>query len=84
MKYWCNPFYGEDQTGIYSRIIYNDIDLFLSNDRYFRSADEMEDGIDGKPNPDKHFLGEKQLNWLEDALVKAMQLLKSSLTAARY
>ena len=70
-KYWCNPFYGEDQKGIYSQISYSDMDLFLTDDRWWRSADELEDSIDGKPNPEKHFFGEKQLNWLEDALVQS-------------
>jgi alkaline phosphatase D len=76
MKYWCNPFYGENQKGIYSQISYSDVDMFLTDDRYFRSADEMEDSINGKPNPDKHFLGEIQLKWLEDALVQSLATFK--------
>jgi alkaline phosphatase D len=76
MKYWCNPFYGEDQKGIYSQISYSDVDLFLTDDRYFRSADELEDSINGKPNPDKHFFGDKQLNWLEDALEQSLATFK--------
>jgi alkaline phosphatase D len=75
-RYWCNPFYGENQKGIYSQISYSDVDLFLTDDRYFRSADEMEDSIDGKPNPNKHFLGETQLKWLEDALVQSLATFK--------
>jgi alkaline phosphatase D len=76
MKYWCNPFYGEDQHGIYSQISYGDVDLFLTDDRYFRSADELEDSINGKPNPDKHFFGDRQLKWLEDALVQSLATFK--------
>ncbi len=76
MNYWCNPFYGEDQKGTYSQISYSDVDLFLTDDRYFRSADEMEDSINGKPNPDKHFFGDKQLNWIEDALVQSPATFK--------
>ncbi len=76
MRYWCNPFYGEDQQGIYSQISYGDVDLFLTDDRYFRSADEMEDSIYGKPNPDKHFFGDRQLKWLEDALVQSRATFK--------
>jgi alkaline phosphatase D len=75
-KYWCNPFYGEDQKGIYSQISYSDIDLFLTDDRYFRSGDEMEDSVNGKPNPDKHFLGDKQMKWLQDALVQSLATFK--------
>ena len=76
MKYWCNPFYGEDQKGIYSQIAYSDVDLFLTDDRYFRSADDMEDSINGKPNPDKQFLGNKQLRWLEDELLQSHTIFK--------
>jgi alkaline phosphatase D len=76
MKYWCNPFYGEDQKGIYSQLSYSDVDLFLTDDRYFRSADEFADSVNGKPNPGKHFLGQKQLHWLEDALVQSLATFK--------
>jgi alkaline phosphatase D len=76
MKYWCNPFYGENQKGIYSQISYSDMDLFLTDDRYFRSADEFEDSLNGNPNPDKHFFGDKQLSWLEDALVQSRATFK--------
>jgi alkaline phosphatase D len=75
-KYWCNPFYGENQKGIYSQISYSDLDLFLTDDRYFRSADELNDSLNGKPNPDKHFFGQKQLHWLEDALVQSLATFK--------
>jgi alkaline phosphatase D len=75
-KYWCNPFYGADREGIYSQISSNDMDLFLTDDRWWRSADQMEDSIDGKPNPGKHFFGEKQLAWLEDALVQSHAVFK--------
>ena len=76
MKYWCNTFYGENQQGIYSQISYSDMDLFLTDDRYFRSADDLEDSIHGAPNPDKHFFGSKQLDWLEDALVQSHATFK--------
>jgi alkaline phosphatase D len=76
MKYWCNPFYGEDQKGIYSQLSYSDMDLFLTDDRYFRSADEFADSVNGKPNPEKHFFGQKQLHWLEDALVQSLATFK--------
>jgi alkaline phosphatase D len=76
MKYWCNPFYGQNQQGIYSQISYSDVDLFLTDDRYFRSADDLEDSLYGKPNPEKHFFGNKQLDWLEDALVQSQATFK--------
>jgi alkaline phosphatase D len=76
MKYWCNPFYGQNGKGIYSQVSYSDVDLFLTDDRFFRSADELEDSIEGKPNPGKHFFGGKQLAWLEDALVQSRAIFK--------
>jgi alkaline phosphatase D len=75
-KYWSNPFYGQDGQGIYTQLAYGDVDLFLTDDRYFRSADEMLDSLDGKPNPRKHFLGRKQLDWLEDALIQSSASFK--------
>jgi alkaline phosphatase D len=76
MDYWCNTSYGEDQKAIYSQVSYSDLDLFLTDDRWWRSADQMEDSIGGKPNPGKHFFGEKQLAWLEDALVQSQAVFK--------
>ena len=76
MKYWCNSYYGQNQQGIYSQVSYSDVDLFLTDDRYFRSADELEDSIDGKPNHEKHFFGDKQLNWLKDALIQSHATFK--------
>jgi alkaline phosphatase D len=75
-KYWCNPFYGFDQQGMYSQISYSDLDLFLTDDRWWRSADELEDSIGGKPNSGKHFFGDTQLAWLEDALVQSHAVFK--------
>jgi len=76
LKYWCNPFYGEDHQGIYSQVSYSDVDLFLTDDRWWRGADELEDSIDGKPNPGKLFFGSRQLAWLEDALVQSQAVFK--------
>jgi alkaline phosphatase D len=68
MKYWCNPSYGQDGKGIYTKISYGDVDIFLTDDRYFRSANDLADSINGKPNPDKHFFGTAQIEWLKNAL----------------
>ncbi|HEX4850612.1 MAG TPA: hypothetical protein VFV08_07395, partial [Puia sp.] len=54
MSYWPNPSYGEGDKGIYTKVSYADVDLFLTDDRYFRSANDLADSINGKPNPDKH------------------------------
>ena len=69
LKYWANPSYGQNQEGIYTKISYSDVDVFLTDDRYFRSANEMADSVGNKPNPEKHFLGKKQMEWLKNALL---------------
>ena len=68
-KYSLNPSYGEEGKGIYTKISYGDIDIFLTDDRYFRSEDEMPDSIDGKPSAAKTFFGAMQMEWLRNALL---------------
>ena len=69
MKYWCNPSYGENGQGIYTKLTYNDADLFLLDDRWFRSNDDMKDSINGQPNTDKRMFGDQQMEWLKNALL---------------
>jgi alkaline phosphatase D len=68
-NYWCNPTSGEDEKGIYSMFTYGDIDVFLTDDRFFRSEDEIPDSIDGKPNTNKSYFGKAQMEWLKNALI---------------
>jgi alkaline phosphatase D len=67
-KYSVNPSYGEEEKGIYTKISYSDVDLFLTDDRYFRSEDEMPDSVNGKASADKTFFGAAQMEWLKNAL----------------
>ena len=69
MNYFCNPSYGENGQGIYSLISWADVDVFMTDDRWWRSADRMKDSIDGKPNPDKRMLGIQQMEWLKNSLL---------------
>jgi len=69
MNYSCNPSYGQKSEGIYSVVSYGDVDIFLTDDRYFRSEDDMPDSINGKANPDKTYFGKMQLDWLKNALL---------------
>lgn len=69
MNYSCNPSYGQKGEGIYSLVSYGDVDIFLTDDRWFRSEDDMPDSIDGKPNPDKTYFGKMQMDWLKNALL---------------
>jgi alkaline phosphatase D len=68
-NYWLNPSYGMNEQGIYSMISYADVDIFMMDDRWWRSADNMKDSIDGKPNPDKLMWGKEQMDWLKNSLL---------------
>lgn len=68
-NYSANPSYGENSKGIYTQFSYNDVDVFLTDDRYFRSQDEMKDTLDAFGQPTKTFLGEQQMEWLKNALL---------------
>lgn len=69
MKYFCNPSYGENGQGIYTMTSWGDADIFITDDRWFRSEDKMKDSIDGKPNSEKRMLGQQQMEWLKNALL---------------
>src|SRR5688572_24144305 len=69
MNYFCNPSYGENGQGIYTMTTLADVDIFLTDDRWWRSADAMKDSIDGRPNPGKRMLGAQQMEWLKNALL---------------
>lgn len=68
MNYWLNPAYGEEGKGIYGMFSYSDVDVFLTDDRFFRSEDETPDSINGQPNAGKSYFGKMQLEWLKNAL----------------
>ncbi len=65
---WCNPSFGENGRGVYSKFSYNDVDFFLLDDRWFRSNDETPDSLDGKPNVDKRMFGKEQMEWFKNAM----------------
>jgi alkaline phosphatase D len=68
-SYFCNPSYGENGQGIYSMITFGDADIFLTDDRWWRSDDHMKDSVNGKPNPEKRMLGKQQMDWLKNSLL---------------
>lgn len=74
--YTCNPSCGEEGKGIYTKISYSDADLFLTDDRYFRSAPELADSIKSLPNGEKTFFGKQQLQWLQNALLQSKATFK--------
>ena len=83
MNYWANPSYGQNGEAIYSKISYGDCDFFLMDDRWYRSADDMEPLVDGKPNPDKRMWGKKQLDWLKNSLIFSKANFKFIVTGSQ-
>jgi alkaline phosphatase D len=67
-SFWANPSYGENGQGIYTRISHGDVDIFMLDDRTWRSSDRLPDSVDGKPNPLKKMFGDQQMEWLKNAL----------------
>jgi len=75
-SYFPNTSAGENGQGIYTMINWGDADLFLTDDRWWRSADLMKDTVDGKPNPEKRMLGKQQMDWLKNALLQSTATFK--------
>ncbi len=83
-KYWANKNYGEaDNAGIYSKFSWSDCDFFLTDNRYHRSPDRIHDSINGKPNCDKKYFGDKQLKWLEENLLTSNATFKFIATGSQ-
>jgi len=76
MNFTVNPSYGENDKGIYSVINYSDVDVFLTDDRYFRSEDKMPDSINGLLNTEKTYFGNMQMDWLKNALLYSKATFK--------
>jgi len=68
-SYFCNPSAGENGQGIYTMTNWGDVDVFMTDDRWWRSADRMKDSVNGKPNPEKRMLGKQQMEWLKNSLL---------------
>jgi alkaline phosphatase D len=70
-RYWANPSYGLPGTpGVFGRVRVGDIDVFLLDGRWYRSANRMQDGAD------KTMFGAGQLAWLRNALVYSNAAVK--------
>lgn len=74
--YWANPSSGRQGQGIYTQLSYGDADLFLCDDRWWRSADAVPDSINGQPNRAKTFLGTEQMEWLKNSLLYSQATFK--------
>jgi alkaline phosphatase D len=63
--FWANPSYGlPNNGGITSMFTWNDVDVFLLDNRHFRSPNERKSG-------ERTILGKNQLEWLKDALASS-------------
>lgn len=70
-RYWANPSYGLPETpGIFTTFSFLDADVFLLDDRWYRSADRI------VGDPDKTMLGRAQLDWLKQALTASTAKFK--------
>lgn len=82
-NYTLNPSYGEDGKGIYTKVSYADVDLFLMDDRFFRAESELLDSINGQPNTEKTYWGAKQLDWLKNAMLYSKATFKIIVTGSQ-
>ena len=68
--FWGNPSYGiEGSRGITSRFTWADVEFFLLDDRWNRSADMRRTGP-------RQILGPAQLEWLSDSLASSGAIFK--------
>lgn len=70
-RYWANGSYGLTEVpGIFSRVSYEDVDIFLLDDRYHRDDDSAPEA------PGKTMLGAAQLEWLKRELLQSRASFK--------
>lgn len=68
--FWPNPSYGVmDKPGVTTSFELIDLQVFLLDDRYYRSANDRKDG-------DRTILGDHQIEWLIDALASSTATFK--------
>lgn len=67
--YFPNHSAGENGQGIYTMLSHHDVDLFLTDNRWWRSEERIRDSVNGQANPDKRMLGPQQMEWLKNSLL---------------
>lgn len=76
-NYFPQRNYGNNgMDGIYQSFKFSDAQFFMMDDRFYRSANELPDMVDGKQNPDKVFYGKMQMNWLKNGLLSSNAVFK--------
>lgn len=76
VDYWGNRTFGENNQGIYSKFNYADCEFFMLDNRFFRSANELKDSLNGKPNPEKVMFGKQQMQWLKNGMISSYAKFK--------
>ncbi|MBM4374564.1 MAG: alkaline phosphatase family protein [Deltaproteobacteria bacterium] len=75
-EYWANATYGVAGTpGVFSTYRWGDVELFLLDDRYYRSPES---------DPKGTMLGSGQTKWLEDALLASTATFKLLVTGSMW
>ena len=70
-SYWANPNYGlPELPGVFGTFSWSDVDFFLLDDRTYRAPGNAPNQVS------KPMLGEKQLQWLIDALAASRASFK--------
>jgi alkaline phosphatase D len=82
-RFWANPSYGNGEKGVYSKATFADVDLFLLDDRTWRSNDNMADSINGLPNGEKRMFGYEQIDWLKNQLLTSKATFKIIATGSQ-
>jgi len=69
-RYWANPSYGlPELPGTFTTYRFNDAELFMLDNRYYRDDDELQ-------AKDKTKLGAAQLRWLKNSLLMSVSPVK--------
>ncbi len=66
-QFWGNPYYGENDQGIYSNFTHQDCEFFLTDVRYFRDVQDQ---------PGCKMLGDQQMDWLKKVLKSSRATFK--------
>lgn len=75
-NFWGNPNYIFENEGITGTFMWEDVQFFLMDNRYFRAPNSLIDST-------KDYYGEKQLNWLIDALSTSQAPFKFVVTGGQ-
>ncbi|MEO1436390.1 MAG: alkaline phosphatase D family protein [Bacteroidota bacterium] len=62
--FWANPSYGLNGEGCTAQFKYNDVDVFMLDNRYFRTPNHEKEG-------EITILGKRQLEWFVEALINS-------------